>query len=91
MKRDRYAAKWEGVEIYLGQGGYTANYGKKQIVWLENIPQFVKTIYNDPKIGLIGYEKLYEKIKMSYLGVLRRRLQVELNKLDDYQIHKGVS
>src|SRR4051812_3664098 len=46
-------------------------YNDRELIPLDRITACLNEIYNDPKIGLTGRDKLFERIKTMYAGILR--------------------
>ena len=88
-KRDkiRFLKKWN--EFRKIQNKYFVN--NKQIVFKEEINDFLIDFYNDPKTGYQGRDKLFSKIQNDYIGISRRDVLNFLNNLETNQVHKTPS
>ena len=80
---DNFKKKWEGIT-------YTKNkYMKntKEIIFKEDIQQFLNNIYNNPQYGYVVRDKLFSKLKEQYINVSVRDVNKFLQNLKTNQIY----
>ena len=80
---NNFKKKWEGIT-------YTKNkYMKntKEIIFKEDIQQFLNIIYNNPQYGYLGRNKLFSKLKKQYINISVRDVNKFLQSLETNQIH----
>ena len=64
--------------------------GEKQIIFQEDLQDFIHGFYDDPETGFAGRDRLYDKIYREYLGVSRRAVETYLRNSQTAQIHTQV-
>ena len=60
----------------------------KQVVYQEDIPETLNELYENPRIGLIGRDKFYNKIRQDMIGISKRDIQSFINNLETNQVHR---
>lgn len=60
----------------------------KTIIPKEKIPDFLKKLYNDPKTGYIGRDKLLDKVNKLAIGVSSRDITSFLQSYEPHQMHR---
>ena len=64
--------------------------GNKQIIFQEEAQKFIHEFYDSPKTGLLGRDRLFEKIYRENLGVSRRMIEEYLRNSQTSQIHTQI-
>ena len=62
----------------------------KIVVAKENISEVVKREYSDPKIGMVGRDKLFERLSKLYIGISRRQIAEVLRDIPAHTLTQPV-
>lgn len=72
------------------KGGIVYVDGKKPVTTDKERDEIIKRFYTDPSTGLVGRDKLHERILREYIGIPRRYIMDWLKKQEDYQLRQPV-
>jgi len=94
MKRkDRYERKWKGLGIVMSvEGEEVWMKGKRRIVFVEEVEEYVVKCYHSLKYGFKGRDGMYEMIRRGCIGVSVRKINEILKNIEIhllfYQDHR---
>ena len=80
---DNFKKKWEGITFTKSK--FMKN--TKEIIFKEDIQQFLNIIYNNPQYGYVRRDKMFSKLKKQYINISVRDVNKFLQNLETNQIH----
>ena len=64
--------------------------GAKQIIPIEDIPEFLNKYYDDPSTGFVGRDRMFSKLYESYLGIPKVAVAEFLKNNETNQVHAPI-
>jgi hypothetical protein len=88
---DKFKGMWEREIDGVVEVGKDIGIGKwASIVPVEDIQKKLAELYQDPKTGLTGMNKFYDRVKDTYIGITSEDCYRFLRAHEGHQIHQGI-
>jgi len=80
-------SKYENVSSVDGKYIKQIDGWEFQIVFREDLTDFLRDFYDNPTTGYVGCDKIYPNLRQKFIGVSRRDVAEFLANLETNQVH----
>eukprot|EP01130_Rhizamoeba_saxonica_P017872 TRINITY_DN8782_c0_g1_i1.p1 TRINITY_DN8782_c0_g1~~TRINITY_DN8782_c0_g1_i1.p1 ORF type:complete len:373 (-),score=49.97 TRINITY_DN8782_c0_g1_i1:67-1185(-) len=85
--RDRFEKKWSAFKYFPRADEFWTIKGNKQLIFREDLKGVLKhDVYDEPRIGLVGRDKLFYRVKKDYVGISRKDVSEFLKNHETQQV-----